>query len=91
MITIKTINTIDNKKYDFYKLYDILWSGALQTLEDIEKASKDEEFMEYLDEVFGMDDEIEDTYLNDYIWFERDYIYESLGLNENGELIEEEN
>ena len=24
MITIKTINTLDNKKYDFYKLYDIL-------------------------------------------------------------------
>ena len=91
MITIKTINIIDNKKYDFYRLYDILWSGALQTLEDIEKANMEEEFMEHLEEVFERGDEIEDTELNDYIWFEREYIYESLGLDENGELIEEEN
>ena len=91
MITIKTINTIDNKKYDFYKLHDILWSGALQTLEDIEEANKEEEFMEHLEQVFERVDEVEDTTLNDYIWFEREYIYESLGLNENGELIEEEN
>ena len=89
MITIKTINIIDNKKYDFYRLYDILWSGALQTLEDIEKANMEEEFMQHLEEVFERGDEIEDTELNDYIWFEREYIYESLGLNENGELIEE--
>lgn len=89
MITIKTINIIDNKKYDFYKLYDILWSGALQTLEDIENAGKEEEFMEHLDQVFDRGNEVEDTELNDYIWFDRDYIYESLGLNENGELIEE--
>ena len=45
--------------------------------------------MEHLEEVFERGDEIEDTELNDYIWFEREYIYESLGLNENGELIEE--
>lgn len=87
MITIKTIHYFD--KNDFYELYDILWSGAIDTLEDIKKANKEEEFMEHLDEVFDRVNEVEDTKLNDYIWFERDYIYESLGLNENGELIEE--
>ena len=90
MITIKTIKTYESgKSYDFYRLKEDSWSGALQTLEDIEDANKEEEFMEHLEEVFGMVDELEDTELNDYIWFERDYIYESLGLNENGELIEE--
>ena len=67
------------------------FSAPSSRLEDIEDANKEEEFMEHLDEVFGMVDEVEDTELNDYIWFEREYIYESLGLNENGELIEEEN
>ena len=31
-----------------------------------------------------------ETEVNDFIWFERDFIYENLGLNENGELIEDE-
>lgn len=87
MLVVKTIKEYESN--DFYRLYENSWSGALQTLEDIEKAGKEEEFMQHLDEVFGMDDEIEDTKLNDYIWFERDYIYQSLGLDENGELIEE--
>lgn len=87
MIVVKTIKTYGRN--GFYNLCDNLWGGALQTLEDIEKANMEEEFMEHLEEVFCMEEEIEDTKLNDYIWFERDYIYESLGLNENGELIEE--
>lgn len=43
--------------------------------------------MQYLDEVFCDSDEITDTELNDFIWFERDTIYENLGLDENGEVI----
>lgn len=87
MITIKTLHYFD--KNDFYELYDILWSGAIDTLEVIKKANKEEEFMEHLEEVFDRVNEVEKTKLNDYIWFERDCIYKSLGLNENGELIEE--
>ena len=91
MIVVKTIKTYESdKSYDFYRLKEDSWSGALQTLEDIENANMEEEFMEHLEEVFCMEEEITDTELNDYIWFERDSIYESLGLNENGELIEEE-
>ena len=45
--------------------------------------------MNFLEMVFC--DEIPtDTAVNDFIWFERDYIYENLGLTENGELPEEE-
>lgn len=83
MLVVKTINEYD--KNDFSKLYDNSWSGARQTLEDIIKAEKEEEFMQYLDEMFGAD-EVGDTELNDFIWFERDTIYDSLGLDENGEI-----
>ncbi|MBR0369341.1 MAG: hypothetical protein IJH63_01295 [Methanobrevibacter sp.] len=86
-MTIITRNEYDNK--DFSRLYDNSWSGALQTLDDIANADLEEEFMDYLEGLFG-DEEVEDTTLNDYIWFERDEIYEALGLDENGELPKED-
>ncbi len=88
MIVVKTINEYDRN--DFYNLFENSWSGAKDTLEDIIKNELEEEFMEHLDEVFGCEEEITDTELNDYIWFERKDIYSSLGLNENGEKEEEE-
>ena len=84
MLVVKTINEYDTN--DFYNLFENSWSGARDTLEDIIKAEKEEEFMQYLDEVFCDSDEITDTELNDFIWFKRDTIYESLGLDENGEI-----
>lgn len=71
----------------FYDLKDNSWSGAIDTLEDIEKAELEEEFMQHLENIFGEDIPTE-TELNDYIWFERDNIYSELGLNENGEIEE---
>ena len=72
----------------FYALADMVWSGAVDTIADIQNANKGDEFMDFLEAVFC--DEIPtDTEVNDFIWFERDYIYENIGLTENGELIEE--
>ena len=45
--------------------------------------------MNFLEAVF-CDEVPTDTEVNDFIWFERDYIYENIGLTENGELIEDE-
>ena len=84
MLVVKTIN--EYSKNDFYNLFENSWSGAKDTLEDIIKAEKEEEFMQYLDEVFGADDEVKDTTINNFIWFERDTIYDYLGLDENGEI-----
>ena len=86
-MTIITRN--EYSKNDFYNLYDNYWSGARDTLDDIKNADLEEEFMDYLEGLFG-DEEVEDTTLNDYIWFERDEIYEALGLDENGELPKED-
>ena len=72
---------------DFYLLKENSWSGALQTLEDIERNELEQEFMFLLENIFP--DEVDETELNDFIWFDRDYIFEQLGLDENGEKIEE--
>ena len=70
---------------NYWDLKDHSWSGALDTLADIEKADKEEELMQHLEEVF-MDRTPTDTEVNDYLWHDRQYVYEAVGLNENGEL-----
>lgn len=74
---------------DFYALADMVWSGAVDTIKDIQNANKEDEFMNFLEGVF-CDEVPTDTEVNDFIWFERDAIYESIGLTENGKLPEEE-
>lgn len=73
----------------FYELADMVWSGAIDTIADIQNANKENEFMDFLEMVF-CDDVPTDTNVNDFIWFERDYIYENIGLTENGNLPENE-
>lgn len=70
---------------NYYDLKDNSWSGALDTLKDIENADKEDELMQLLEEVFAGKTPTE-TEVNDFLWFERDFIYENVGLNENGEL-----
>lgn len=73
----------------FYELADMVWSGAIDTLEDIQNANKENEFMNFLEMIF-CDNIPTDTEVNDFIWFERDYIYENIGLTEDGNLPEDE-
>lgn len=73
----------------FYELADMVWSGAVDTIADIQNANKENEFMTFLEMIF-CEDVPTDTEVNDFIWFERDYIYENIGLTENGELPEDE-
>lgn len=88
MLVVKTINEYD--KNDFYRLYDNSWSGARDTLDDIKNADLEEEFMDLLNMYFEMEEEVDDTELNDFIWHDRSTIYADLGLDENGEVITEE-
>ena len=73
----------------FYELADMVWSGAVDTIVDIQNANKEDEFMDFLEMAF-CDDVPTDTNVNDFIWFEREYIYENIGLTENGNLPEDE-
>ena len=72
---------------DYRTLKNNSWSGALDTLKDIEEADKEDELMYLLEEIFT-DTIPTETEVNDFLWFDRDYIYESLGLDENGRLID---
>ena len=72
---------------DYRTLKNNSWSGALDTLKDIEEADKEDELMYFLEEIFSEEIPTE-TEVNDFLWHDRDYIYESLGLNENGRLID---
>lgn len=73
------------KEYNsFYEIEEMVWSGAVDTLNSIVEADKEDEFMALLEEVFW-DETPTDTEVNDFIWFETDFIFEHLGLDENGE------
>ena len=72
----------------FNELADMVWSGAVDTIKDIQNAKKEDEFMNFLEAVF-CDEVPTDGEVNDFIWHDRDYIYENIGLTENGELIED--
>lgn len=72
------------KEYNnFYEIMDMCWSGAIDTLKDIERNNRENEFMNLLEEMF-IEHTPTDTEVNDWIWFDRDMIYECCGLDENG-------
>ena len=66
------------------------WSGAVGTYNDIVYADKEDEFWDLLEETFSDMECVSETEINDFVWFEREYIYNLLGLDENGKLIEDE-
>ena len=75
----------------FYELADMVWSGAVDTIVDVQNADKENEFMNFLEMVFmDREEPPTDTEVNDFIWFERDFIYKNIGLTEDGELPEDE-
>ena len=68
------------REYDFNDLYKNSWSGAINTLDTIIKNDMENELMEHLDNIFN-DQAPTETEVNDYLWFESDYIYECLGID----------
>lgn len=73
----------------FNDLMNKAWSGGADTLETVSQFDKESELMDLLESVFYGDvpDLME---VNDYLWFERDYIFEMLGINEYEDEEEEE-
>lgn len=64
------------------------WGGATDTKNAIIDAGKESEFENYIEDLYP--DGLTDTELNDILWFDRDFIYEHLGLNEDREIEEEQ-
>ena len=75
-------------EYGFNELYENSWSGAVDTLKTIMENNLEDELMYHLEEIFY--EGATNTEINDYLWFESDYIFEVLGINEEEEEEEEE-
>ena len=58
------------------------WSEATKTWDKIIMADKDEEFIQRLDDIYP--DGMSETQLNDLLWFEEEWCYELVGLNQWG-------
>ena len=83
-------NTIYIKKeIDFSDLLHSSWSGAISTLEMIQFYNLESELMELLENVFS-EETPEETTVNDFLWFDTDFICESLGINEEEYYEEKE-
>lgn len=70
---------------DFNDLMNNCWSGAINTLKTIEEHGKEDELMAHLEEIFetNFDNVPTMTEVNDYLWFEWETIFESLGISES--------
>ena len=67
------------REYTFDDLFENSWSGAVDTLKVIIDNDKESELMYLLEEIF--EGEANETELNDFLWFESDYIFECLEIN----------
>lgn len=56
------------------------WSGAVDTKNGIIEAGKVDEFDQLIDELYP--DGLSETHLNDLLWFETDWLYQTLGIDE---------
>lgn len=59
------------------------WSGAKDTKETILNEGKADAFEMLIEELYP--DGLTDTLLNDFLWFEDEYIFESLGIDNDEE------
>ena len=63
------------------------WSGAKETQQRIIDENKETEFDQLIEELYP--DGIDETQLNDILWFEDDWIFEQLGISDEEELEDE--
>lgn len=68
------------KEISFEDLKDVCWMGAIDTLEKIEEEGKEEKLMQLLDSIFEKIPT--ETEVNDFLWFEDDFIFEQLDIEE---------
>ena len=74
-------------EFDFNDLMVQCWGGAVDTLNRIYDNNMEDAFMDLLNEIFESPTM---TDINDYLWFDADCIYASLGISEDDEDEEED-
>ena len=63
------------------------WSGAVRTYERLDNNNCLGDFEDMIDELYP--DGISETQLNDILWFDADWIYESVGLKTESDYEQE--
>lgn len=64
------------------------WAGGADTLSEIKQNGKMNELEELFDDLWSVDDSTimpTETDINDWLWFDRDYIFSKLGIIEEYE------
>lgn len=75
------MRTIEVKQeLTFNDLEEQCWSGACDTLRTIWENDKEEEFMDLLFDLYHSEVPTLTT-INDLLWFDDEYIFEQLGIN----------
>lgn len=73
---------------NWYDIYNTAWSGARDTVERIEDEGKGDEFVSLIEELYP--EGIDRTALNDLLWFDDEWVFESLGIKEEEEESEDD-
>lgn len=62
------------------------WSGAIDTLNKIREWNMEDQFMDYLEDMFYLGEDIPTlTELNDFLWFDDEMIFSDLGITDEEE------
>lgn len=65
------------------------WSGAVETWDRIESENKIDELETLITELYG--DVVDETTINDLLWFDEDWVLEQLGIRSPDDIKEEIN
>ena len=65
-------------KFDIYSFE--FWSGAESRIDNIRELGKLDELEDLIVEVFGDSENVSETDINDFVWFEDDMINDYLGI-----------
>ena len=68
------------KECDFYELRAELWSGAVDAADTVMEHDRTDELMQLLEDIFYEPTDI--MQINDFLWFDSGYIYETLDIAE---------
>ena len=69
------------KEINHWELKDELWSGALDTLETIDQKDKVPDLMDLLEEMYP--EPVGITTVNDLLWFEDEFLFEQLEIEQH--------
>lgn len=79
-----------SREMSFEDLERNSWSGAIDTIRKVREAGKEDELMDFLEDIFIDDGIPTETQINDLLWFESEWIFEELGIDEEEEEEETE-